>query len=107
MITCRPSSSNLTMPRILALLVSPLLSWSLAAVEPRQPLFRTIDLDIGETQQVKLVDGTTTKIKLLGIVEMRDRLRDAVRRAEVKVEVDGAVTNLISATYHLPVTFGG
>src|SRR6185369_3647740 len=55
----------------------------------------------------KLVDGTTTKIKLLGIVEMRDRLRDAVRRAEAKVEINGSVANLISATYHLPVTFGG
>ena len=47
------------------------------------PLSRTVDLDIGETQELKLSDGTTAKVKLVGLSETRDSVRDAVRRAEV------------------------
>jgi len=83
------------------------LSGVLAAEEISQPLFRTIDLDIGETQEFKLADGTAARVKLVGLTETRDRVRDAVRRAEVKVEVKGSVTNLVSAAFHLPVTVSG
>ena len=82
------------------------LSQVLAGAESAQPPFRTADLDIGETQELKLSDGTTAKVKLLGVKETRDQVRDAVRRAEVNVEINGSVTNLISATYHLPRTVG-
>jgi murein DD-endopeptidase MepM/ murein hydrolase activator NlpD len=81
------------------------LSCVLAAAEA--PLFRTVDLDIGGTEEIKLSDGTTAQVKLLGVTETRDRVRDAVRRAEVKVEINKSVTNLASATYHLPVTIAG
>src|SRR5207247_11074349 len=90
-----------------ALLVIPILSGTLAAAESRQPLFRTIDLNIGETQEVKVSDGTTLKVKLLDVIEPRDSVRSAIRRAQVKIDVDGAVTSLLSANYHLPVSFGG
>ena len=90
-----------------ALLVIPILSGALAAAEPHQPLFRTVDLNIGETQEVKVSDGTTTKVKLLDVMELRDSVRSAIRRAQVKIEINGAVTNLVSANYHLPVSFGG
>src|SRR5262245_54450056 len=105
--TSQPNSASLTRRCLSALLVIPILSTALAAAEPGQELFRTVDLDIGETQEVKLTDGSTANIKLLSVVETRDNLRDAIRRAEVKVEVNGAVTNLVSANYHLPVTFAG
>ena len=78
-----------------------------AAGAPRQPLHRTLDLDIGEAQQVTLWDGTPAKVKLIGVSETRDALRSAVRRAEVRVEVNGTVTNLVSGNYHLPVTLAG
>ncbi len=39
------------------------LSGVLAAEEISQPLFRTIDLDIGETQEFKLADGTAARVK--------------------------------------------
>jgi murein DD-endopeptidase MepM/ murein hydrolase activator NlpD len=45
-------------------------------------------------------------LKLLNLREHRDDVNDAVRQAEVEVEVDGAVTNLISGTYHLPAALG-
>ncbi len=89
------------------LLVFPVLSSVLAAAEVPQPLFRIVDLDIGETQELKLSDGTAAKVKLLSVAETRDSARDAVRRAEVKVEINGTVTNLVSATYHLPVASAG
>src|SRR4030095_12429772 len=104
--TSQPNSASLARRCLSALLIS-ILSGALAAAEPAQELFRTVDLDIGELQQVKLADGSTANIKLLSVVETRDGLRDAVRRAQVKIEVNGAVTNLISANYHLPLTFAG
>jgi murein DD-endopeptidase MepM/ murein hydrolase activator NlpD len=69
-------------------------------------LHRTVDLNVGEAQDVRLSNGETAHVKLLGLQEHRDDVNDAVRRAEVEVEVDGAVTNLISGTYHLPVALG-
>src|SRR6266498_5554249 len=90
-----------------SLFVIAALSQVLAGAESVQPPFRTVDLNIGEAQEVRFSDGTSVKVKLLGMTEKRDSVRDAVRRAEVKIEINGSVTNLISATYHLPVTVGG
>src|SRR6185503_15412805 len=93
-------------PRFACLLAFPL-SMALLADEPREPLHRTIDLNRGETQQVQFSNGTSAKIKLVEARETRDILRRAVRRAEVTVEINGVVTNLISGNYHLPVTLAG
>ncbi len=71
------------------------------------PLVRTVDLDLGETQEVELADGSKTRVKLVNVQETRDRIRNAVREAKVTVEVNGTSLTLISATYHLPVTVAG
>ena len=68
---------------------------------------RTVDLDVGETSEVVLCDGSRATIKLVDLKETRDSLRDAVRRAEVAIEVNGQRQQLISATYHLPTTVAG
>jgi murein DD-endopeptidase MepM/ murein hydrolase activator NlpD len=88
-------------------------SWS-AAPPPagppdpmRVPLFRAVDLGVGESQQVMLGDGSTARVKLLDLRETCDALRDAVRVARVKVEVNGKTATLTSANYNLPVTVGG
>jgi hypothetical protein len=73
----------------------------------RVPRVRVLDLDLAESQQVDLGDGTKALVKLLAIDEVRDTIRDAVRRALVKVEVNGQPIELISATYHLPRTIAG
>jgi hypothetical protein len=73
---------------------------------PDRILHRTVDLGIGEAQEVHLSGGTAVHVKLLKLRETRDDVNGSVRRAEVEVEVDGQVTNLISGTYHLPVTLG-
>lgn len=70
------------------------------------PLVRAVDLNVGESEQVELSGGSTATVKLLDLVETRDPLRFAVRRARVTVEVNGERVVLTSATYHLPVTVG-
>ncbi len=72
-----------------------------------EPLVRVVDLDIGETRQVTLHNGDKATVKLLELSEKRDSVRKAVRRAEVKVEVNGQKGTLISSTYHLPTVIGG
>ena len=52
----------------------------------RQPLFRVTDLNVGESQLLKLSDGSQANVKLLRIEETRDALRSALRLARVKVE---------------------
>jgi murein DD-endopeptidase MepM/ murein hydrolase activator NlpD len=73
----------------------------------KKPLFATIDLDRGETVEVRLPDGGKATVKLLEIKETRDSLRDALRRADVTVEINGRTTTLTSGNYRLPVTAGG
>ena len=73
----------------------------------RSPLLRAVDLNVGESQQVMLADGSTARVKLLDLQETRDSLRDAVRVARVQVEVNDKTATLISANYNLPITVGG
>jgi len=75
--------------------------------ERPQTLVRFVDLDVGKSQTVRLHDGAETMVKLVTLNETTDNLRQAVRRAEVTVEVNGEQATLVSATYHLPVTVGG
>jgi len=70
-------------------------------------IVRAVDLDLQEAQTIALADGTKVRVKLLGLDETRDAMRDAVRQARVKVEVNGQSLVLTSATYHLPVKFAG
>lgn len=72
----------------------------------RVPLLRVVDLNLGESQEVVLSNGKKATVKLLDLKEQRDSVRDAVRRAEVTVEVDGQIGRLISATYNLPTKLG-
>jgi murein DD-endopeptidase MepM/ murein hydrolase activator NlpD len=69
------------------------------------PPFETVDLDVGEKQQISLA-GRTIVVKLLELMEQSDSLRGAVRRAEVQVEVDGKTVSLVSANYRLPTAAG-
>ena len=71
------------------------------------PVVRVVDLDIGQTSDVTLRDGSHAIVTLLELTEQRDSIRKAVRRAEVKVKVNEEVVSLVSATYHLPIEAGG
>jgi len=83
---------------------------TVAAKEPPaptlEPPFQTVDLDIGESREVKLSNGRTVSVKLLALKEIRDEPRQAIREARATVEIDGQKTTLSAANYHLPVTVG-
>jgi hypothetical protein len=70
-------------------------------------LFRTIDLNRGDSQEVELADGKKAKVKLVDVEETRDSLRSAIRVAHVKVEINGTMTAVTSGNYRLPVTVAG
>lgn len=72
-----------------------------------EPLVRTVDLNIGQSQAVTLCDGKRVTVKLLELQEQRDPLRDAVREARVLVDVAGQQVWLTSANYNLPRTVAG
>jgi len=70
------------------------------------PLVRVVDLNVGQQCQVELSNGKTATVKLVGLEERRDTLRNAVREARVTVEVNGEKVSLVAAYYRLPVTVG-
>jgi murein DD-endopeptidase MepM/ murein hydrolase activator NlpD len=72
----------------------------------RKVSMRTLDLNVGDSEQVAMGDGRKVLVKLVSLKETRDTLRDAVRLAEVVVEIDGKPTTLVSANYRLPTTVG-
>lgn len=71
-----------------------------------KPVMSVVDLKVGESAEVGLADGKSVVVKLVGLTETRDELREAVRRAEVTVEVGGQSVTLVSANYRLPQTVG-
>lgn len=71
------------------------------------PLVRSVDLDVGQSRKVTLSDGTAATIKLLTVKENRDPVRNALRGAQVTVEVNGVRGIIPCATYHLPTVLGG
>jgi len=73
----------------------------------KAPLLRVVDLNVGEAQTIELCDGSKARVKLLELDEERDRVCNAVRRAEVTVEVNGKRVLLVSSTYHMPVKVAG
>jgi murein DD-endopeptidase MepM/ murein hydrolase activator NlpD len=64
------------------------------------------ELNVEETKEVKLSNGQTVKLKLINADEIRDKLRNAVRTALLKISVDGQETTLSAGNYNLPVTIG-
>src|ERR1041384_4742826 len=73
----------------------------------RTAIGRAVDLDVNESQEIKLSDGTNVRVKLLSVDEPRDPMRNAVCQARVKVALNGQSLVLTSGTYHLPVKFAG
>ncbi len=92
----------------LVLLVSAACFGSLVhAQEPlRAPLHRAVELKRGESQEVVLSDSRKAKVELLELEETRDALRSAVRRARVKVRVNGLEAWVEAGNYQRPVTVG-
>ena len=71
-----------------------------------RPLVRVVDLNVGESVDVTLCDGSQATVRLLDLQETHDQVCFAVRRAVASVEVNGQRGDLVSATYHLPRLIG-
>lgn len=78
-----------------------------ALMAAQQPLFRTVDINVGAMHQVQLSNGKSARLKLLGISDTRDKARSAIREARAEVEINGSRATLICGNYRLPVTVGG
>jgi hypothetical protein len=74
---------------------------------PIEPLVRVVDLDVGQQVRVELADGTEASVHLLEVNEMRDPIRQAIRKAEVLVEINGQRCTLEAGLYNLPIRVGG
>ena len=72
-----------------------------------EPLVRVVDLEIGESQVVELCDGSKATVKLLGLEESRDDIRNAVRKAVAMVQINAETVSLVASTYRLPTTIAG
>ncbi len=83
----------------------PSLGW--AEMPKPAELARVIDLNVGESVEVELSNGSKVRVNLLDLQETRDSLRDAVRQAKVTVEVNGKSASFLSAQYNLPITIAG
>jgi len=84
-----------------------LLTPFILGAETIDPLVRVVDLNIGESRQITLHDDSLATVKLLKLNEKRDSVRNAVRRAQVTVQINEKTVDLISSTYNLPTTIGG
>jgi murein DD-endopeptidase MepM/ murein hydrolase activator NlpD len=91
-------------PVLLAFLFAPA---ALAEITPGGPLFRTLDLDRGESREVELADGKKAAVKLIDVQETLDSLRPAIRLARVKVEINGMPFTVESGNYRLPMKAQG
>lgn len=91
---------------LLTVLCSPAQLFAADPPSTIQPLLRVIDLNIGESADVTLCDGSKATVRLIDLAETTDDVCFAVRRADVTVEVNGQRASLVSATYHLPQTVG-
>ena len=90
---------------VLVLLLSSLSSSVFAdSSAPIEPLFKLVDLKTGEAVGVALSNGQTVQVKLLEVLEERDNLRSAIRKAVAVVELDGKKVEVPSSTYNLPKT---
>ncbi len=78
-----------------------------AAMPEHGPLHQTLDLSIGESSEAVLWDGSRASVKLLELKETRDEVCNAVRHAEVKIEVNGRPATIESGNYRLPTPVAG
>lgn len=71
------------------------------------PLLRTVDMDVGETRNVELSNGSTVKVELLAINPIIDSVIGAVRGVNIAVRINGQEKIIKSGNYSLPVFING
>lgn len=103
---------NISKAVLRSLIITSLLAFTAAVVaeaqetEPLTPLLRSVDINIGETVEVELHNGSTAEVELLAVEPVTDTITEAVREVKVTIRVDGKEKTLSSGNYNLPVTIG-
>jgi hypothetical protein len=65
-----------------------------------------VELNLGESKDIRLVNGDIVKLSLTGMDIVRDSVRHGIRAANIKIAVDGKEIIIGSGNYNLPVTVG-
>ena len=91
---------------LLGLLLLITLSVSCNDTSKLTPVRVVVDMNIGDSQEIRLSNGDIIKLKLLQVDVVRDSLRDAIRSVYVKISVDDELITLNSGNYNLPVAVG-
>lgn len=68
---------------------------------------RFVYLDVGETAEFSLRDGRTKRIRLVSVREDKDSVIGLVRRADVRLEIEGAAVDAVCAPCVEPIEIGG
>ncbi len=71
------------------------------------PEFVTVDLNLHETRLINLPDGNRVRINVEDLKHFHDSVRDAVRKAEVRIRVNDEEIVLDSGMYNLPQYVSG
>jgi murein DD-endopeptidase MepM/ murein hydrolase activator NlpD len=95
------------MHSLLALIILGIVPIAQDSKDSQQPLHRTVDLELGETADLQLRDGSKATVRLIQVSERRDSVRSAIREAQVSVEINGEKVDLVSGNYRLPIPVGG
>jgi murein DD-endopeptidase MepM/ murein hydrolase activator NlpD len=77
------------------------------SLAPIDPILRTADLDIGEMQTLELNGSQSVALRLIDLRETRGEVNQAIRHAEVDLDVNGQVVTLTCGNYELPITHAG
>lgn len=77
-------------------------------ITPTIPNLETVvDLNVGESQTVQLSNGEKVLLELVERKIERDPVIEAVRSAQIRVNVNGKPVELFCSNYHLPITAAG
>jgi murein DD-endopeptidase MepM/ murein hydrolase activator NlpD len=68
---------------------------------------QVISLNVNETFTFKLKNGAAHVIRLVSVQEHRDSVIDLMRRAEVRLEIDGRPLDLVCEAYTMPTEAAG
>lgn len=68
---------------------------------------RIVCLNPGESHRFAFNNGSTRTIRLVSAEERRDRVNNLVRRADVRVEIDGRPLDLVCGPYVMPTETAG
>ena len=68
---------------------------------------RFVYLNIGETSSFQLADGRTKRIRLVSVKEEKDGVIHLLRRAAVRLEIDGEILDIPCGPYVLPLEKDG